>query len=256
MRGFFSLMTFLVVPWMVAPCRATDPTIPPTGPSFRVETELFEGTKVEPAARHLILFQSGVIYEFRLDDQRLVTIYDPGRGRVVLVDCRNLQRVTLATDVLTTAAAQFRAAVQEEGKGEAFGLSAEVQYLAPSAEEEQERLEVHFGDVKYSTTIQAVVDPAIPTAYHDFTLLASRLNIVRKQGIPPFARLALSEAIAQRNSLPLETSLEMKQGLRKQRIRSHLLVVEQLSANDEARIAEIGRVLASCAEVSFSEFQQ
>lgn len=227
----------------------------PKGPSFRVETEVFEGDSTSPASQHLILFDAGVIYDLRLDDNRLATLYDPARGRIVLVDLQHRQQTTLTPSDLLMASAQFRAAIEQEGKEDAFGLNVKVEKLAATAEETAVQFEVGFGDTRYTSTTQSVRNPEIARAYHEFVVLASRLNIVRKQGIPPFARLALGEQIAEANRLPLSTVLELKQGLRKQKYRSHLLVVEQLSTKDRERIADLGKVLASCEEVAFGDFQ-
>lgn len=227
----------------------------PQGPSFRVETEVFEGDSTSPASQHLILFDAGVIYDLRLDDNRLATLYDPARGRIVLVDLQHRQQTTLTPSDLLMASAQFRAAIEQEGKEEAFGLNVTVEKLAPSAEDSAVQFEVGFGETRYTATTQTVRNPEIARAYHEFVVLASRLNIIRKQGIPPFARLALGERIAEANRLPLTTVLELKQGLRKQKYRSHLLVVEQLSTKDRERISDLGKVLASCEEVAFGDFQ-
>lgn len=257
--AFRACLNLLIISFMIGPLAAQQPDAPsvgqsfPLGPSFRVETEIFVGDSVQPSARHLILFDAGVIYDLRLDDDRLVTIYDPARGRVVLLDRAEQTQVEIPTNNLLSAAAQFRTAIIEENKSEAFGLDATVSVL-PAKDEIPELLEIKFGDTRYTTTTQAVTNPAIANAYHEFAVMAARLNIIRRHGVPPFARLTLGEQIAKQTKLPLETTLEVRRGLKTDKYRSHLLVVEQLSATDRTRITEVGDLWAKCKHVDFEQF--
>jgi hypothetical protein len=227
----------------------------PSGPSFRVETELFEGDNLKPSARHLILFDSGVIYDMRVDDTRYATLYDPTRGRVVLLDRSKGVHTILSTTDLLQATAQLRAAIEQEGKGTQFGLSAAVVMPPVASKDVSQTYEIGFGDCRYRTTTQSVTNAEIPQAYLRFANLAAQLNVLRRRGVPPFARMTLGQHIADAGLLPLETMLEVRNGLRKEKYRSHLLVVEQLSVNDRNRINEWGRELAATKQVPLNEFE-
>lgn len=250
----FSLMT-VTIAGTSAPAVAQETeagqAVLPTGPSFRVETEVFEGDSVEPAARHLVLFDAGVIYDFRLDSDRFATMFDPTRGRILLVDRRDKTQTSVATTDLLQATAQLRAAVEQEGKAERFGLNAVVTNDNDSA---TAKFKIEFADTKYSTTTQPVSVPQIARSYNHFATLASQLNVVQGLGAPPFARMTLGQQIADAGLLPLETNLEVRRGLQKERWRSHLLVVEQLSALDKNRISDFGNLLGQCKTVPFAEF--
>ena len=236
---------------------STGATIP-SGPSFRVETELFVGDKVQPAARHLTLFDSGVIYDFRLDDDRFVTLFDPTRGRVILVDRRKLEQTVVNTADLLQVTAQLRAAVTQEGKADRFGLNAVVAPASDVKPGDVSAFEISFGDTRYRTTTQPVTKPEIARAYNHFATLAAQLNVLQSPGAlaPPFARMTLGQHIADAGLLPLETVLEVKKENRilKDRYRSHLLVIEQLSSLDRNRIADFGKVLATCQQVELATF--
>lgn len=226
----------------------------PKGPSFRVETEVFVGDKVQPAARHLILFDSGVIYDFRLDDDRFVTMFDPVRGRVVMVDRRQQQQTSVATANMLQATAQLRAAVVQEGKADKFGLNAVVTPATTANPGDISAFEISFGDTLYRTTTQNVASPEIARAYNHFATLASQLNVVQAFGAPPFARMTLGQHLADAGLLPQETTLEVRRGILKDRWKSQLLVVEQLSMLDKNRIGEFGKLLINCKEVELTEF--
>lgn len=251
-----SIMTLAVVPGS-RPAKADGPLageVVPRGPSFRVETEVFIGDDVQPAARHLVLFDSGVIYDFRLDDDRFVTMFDPVRGRVVLVDRRKQQQTVVATADMLQATAQFRAAVVQEGKADKFGLNAVVTPATQANPGDLAAFEISFGDTVYRTTTQTVSSRDIARSYNHFATLASQLNVVQALGAPPFARMTLGQHLADAGLLPLETILEVRRGIKKNRWKSQLLIVEKLSTLDRNRIAEFGKLLVSCEEVELSEF--
>lgn len=235
---------------------AEPPAELPNGPSFRVETELFEGDSVEPAARHLILFDAGVIYDIRLDNEQTATLYDPTRGRVVLIDRARKQQSVLATTDLLRATAQLRAAAQQAGKSGTFGLDAQVTAGVRQTPTDPESLQIEFGNVHYRTTTWSVSRPEIAQAYHEFATLAAQLNVVRRRGVPPFARLTLGQKIAEAGAIPLDMHLEVWSGIKKERYRAHHLIVEQLSDMDRKRIAEIGRILAQCEDVPLDQMTE
>lgn len=240
----------------VAASAAEPPAVLPKGPSFRVETELFQGDAVEPAAQHLILFDSGVIYDLRVDDQRSATMYDPARGRVILIDRVRKQQTVLATSDLTLAMAQLRAAAEREGKADRFGLEAQVTPGERVKPTDPETLEIRFSGVYYRTTVETVNQLEIAHAYNHFATLAAQLNVLRRRGVPPFARLTLGQYLAEAGQLPLAMDLEVRNGLRKERYRAHHLVVERLSDTDRKQIQELGRDLAQCEEVPLEDFQE
>lgn len=230
----------------------------PVGPSFRVETEIFENDKVQPIDRHLVLFDSGVIYDFHLNNDRFATMFDPARGRVVLVDKRKLEQAVVSTGDLLEATAQLRAAVTQAGKADKFGLNAVVAPAIDAQAGDVSAFEISFGDTKYRTTTQPVSRPELARAYNHFATLASQLNLVQWPGsvAPPFARMTLGQHVADAGLLPLETVLEVRREnkMLKDRLKSQLLVVEQLSTLDRNRIAEFGKILANCKAVELNEF--
>jgi hypothetical protein len=238
---------------------AAEQPVVPRGPSFRVETEVFAGESVQPAARHLVLFDSGVIYDFRLDNDRFVTMYDPVRGRVVMVDRRDMRQTIVATEDLITATGRLRSAVSQEGKADRFGLNAVVNPVAQSdlvspGIQSPAIFEIAFADTRYLCSTQTVRAGQIARSYNHFATLAAQLNVLQGLGAPPFARMTLGQHIADQGLLPLETVLEVKRGLQKERWKSQLQLVEQLSTLDRERIASFGAMLSTCEVVSLESF--
>lgn len=219
----------------------------PSGPSFRVETELFQGGDNEPGSRHKILFDRGVVYDLTEPQGRLQTMYDPSRGRVVLLDRQAQVKTELSTEELIEATAQLAVAARQTGKAEKFGLEAKVV-------DEGDRQSIAFGPCRYEATLQSVKNPEIPVAFHDFTVWASRLNVRQQLGMPPFARMALSDSIATAGKLPLNLTLVIERGLRKQKFRANHLVIETLSDLDRQAIRRIGDALAEYRAVPLDAF--
>ena len=80
--------------------------------TFRVTTRIFEGSKLDAAAEHIILFQQGLVYDFPQIEPRYVTVYDPAQNQVTLLDRETQAQTTLSTEDLVTVTAQARAAAR------------------------------------------------------------------------------------------------------------------------------------------------
>lgn len=221
----------------------------PSGPSFRIETEMFRGDETTPVSRHKLLFDSGVIYDIHETDGRWLTVFDPARGRVILLDKKTQVQAQIPTEELIQATAQLSAAAKEAGKTDSLGLNAK-----PTRLNEEVGYAIGFGPLHYEMTTQEVSDPLIAHAYHELAVWAARLNVLRRRGAPPFARLTLGEQVASEGRLPLHLTLTINQGLTKEKYRAHHLVVERLSELDRKAIDRVGDQLAVFRKISFEEF--
>ena len=217
-------------------------------PSFRVETDLFEGDATAPQSQHLILFDSGVAYDLPVGQAPVVTVFDIPRNRVVLVHKISRVRTAISTDTLIKMTAQLRAAAADQS-GDPLGLNAKVVLDSTTAS-----YILEFGANRYEATGQLVSDPAIAAEFSSFTAWASRLNIVRHVGSPPFARMTLADYLAAQNLLPRVLKLDVKRGFKTRTFRSENLVVERLSDLDRKKISDVGGMIATFNEVEFSDF--
>lgn len=221
----------------------------PSGPSFRIETEMFHGSASTPVSRHKILFDAGVIYDIHEQGGRWLTVFDPARGRVILLDEKKQVQAHVSTEELIEATAQLRAAAKEAGKADLLGLEA-----TPTPLVKEDGYSIAFGLLHYKMTTQAVSNVEIAQAYNELASWAARLNVLRKRGAPPFARLTLGGQVADEGRLPLHLTLTIDQGLKKEQYRAHHLVVERLSELDRKAIDRVGDRLAAFKKVSFAEF--
>ena len=218
-------------------------------PSFRVEIDLFEGDAKVPQSQHLILFDAGVVYDLPVGKDSIISVFDAPRGRVVLVHKATRVRTSISTDTLVKMSAETRAEAAKKGRGDKLGLNAKV---VPGAN--PDTYVVEFNDNRYEATAQTVKDPLIAAEFASFTAWASRLNIARHIGSPPFARIALADHFAAENAIPRQVMLEVRRNFKTRTFRADHLVIERLSELDRQKIAEAGGMVATFEEVSFAEF--
>lgn len=220
-----------------------------SAPSFRVETDIYEGESVSPQSQHLLLFDSGVVYDLPIGLGTTFTVFDVPRERVVLLHKTARVKTSIATDTLVQMMAQLRAEAAEKGVGEKLGIDAKIVTGAlPNS------FAVSFGDSRYEATTQDVNNRMIAAEFASFTAWASRLNIARHLGSPPFARIALADYIAAEERMPRQVKLSVKRGFKTRVFRSEHLLVERLSDLDRKKISDVGGMIATYAEVDFSEF--
>lgn len=216
--------------------------------TFRVKAQIFEGTNVEAAVENSILFDNGLVYELPQIQNRFVTVYDSSKGQVTLLDRQTQQQTTIGTEELVKVTAQVRAQAQATQQETKWGLNAQV---VPS--QRVIGFALKFEGVEYNMTTQQVADPSMVLDYGRFADLASRLNIVRRLGPPPFGRMTLHQHIASVGEVPLETTLSITRQGKVEEFRSRHQFVD-LTDDDRSQIDEVRGMMAVYKTVGFAEF--
>lgn len=219
--------------------------------TFRVTTKVFEGSSLDAAAEHLILFEEGLVYDFPKIETRYVTIYDPAQNQVTLLDRQSQVQTTVSIDDLIKVTAQARAAAKTTEQQSQLGLQAKV--------EKSSRVNgyaLRFGNLEYHVTTQRPTNPSVAADFARFVDLASRLNLIRRLGPPPFGRMTLNHHLAAQAEVPLETTLTLHRGDESQEYRStHVLEeLEEVSSEDRKRIQEVRGMLAVYRQVEMKDF--
>ncbi|EMI22191.1 putative secreted protein [Rhodopirellula maiorica SM1] len=209
---------------------------------FRVTTEIYENASPKPAAKHLILFAGNLTYDLAEIQNRDVTVYDPDRKRVILLDRVAKTRTTINTEDLVRITAQARAAAETSEQQQRLGIAASPENQGP-------KYSISYGDARYETTTETPSEAEMAVRYGQFVDLASRLNLVHRRGLPPFARMSLSQRIASDGKIPTETTLTIRRGVQVDRFRSSHTFISTLSQQDRQQIDEIGGMLALYKEV-------
>lgn len=214
---------------------------------FRVETDLFLGSESKPFHQTVTLFSGGVAYDFPRDDS-VVTMVDPKRGRIVLLDVgRQKQTEVDLVDVEK---------LVESGRNTLLA-SPETAVLVSDGDKvrfEGDKVIAGGELLRYEATLQQPENPQVALEYRTYTDALTRLNAVHNPTALPFARLSLNYAALEKQSLPKELTRYQSSARGQQIVRSILHANWRLSLDDKAKIAEIGRMLVSFESVSQQEF--
>ncbi len=216
--------------------------------TFRVTTRVYQGADLQPSAEHRILFDEGLVFDLPQINSRFVTVYDPAQDRVTLLDRQTQVQSSLRIEDLVKVTAAARASASSKEQRERLGLDSEV--------EKSSRVigyAIRFGNLEYHTTTQKPDDPTMANDYGQFAILASRLNLVRRLGPPPFGRMTLSEHVTRLGEIPLETTLTLKAKDGSQEYRS-THVLEELTEADRQQISQVRGMISLYKPVDFNDF--
>ena len=240
----------LNLPLLVAMIAMTLLAKPPhvSAATFRVTSKIFVGAELDAASEHLILFDEGLVYDLPQIESRFVTVYDPARKQVTLLDRTEQVQTTISTDDLVKVTAQARAAAMTPAQREQLGIEASV-----AKSERVVGYTIQFANMEYHTTTQKPENPEIAADYAVFADLASRLNLIRRIGPPPFGRMTLNQRIAAEQELPLETLLLLRRGEKEELYRS-TLEINELNKNDLVKIKEARGMLTLYRQVNLQSF--
>ena len=220
---------------------------PDQSTSFRVTIHVFEGNQTRPLAQHLIRFQDGVIYDFDETQGVLVTVIDPVRERIVLLDRESQTKAQLSTKQLNSLIAHLQASAETDKDKRRMGIVSDTQF-----NQESKTHVVAFQGIRYSATTQNPESSRISSQFHQFADWATKLNTSRNRGLPPFGRLKLNEKISASGKIPDEVIVQLEHGTKKREFRSTHALVEKLSATDEKQIDEVKGMLALYKAVPLS----
>jgi hypothetical protein len=224
---------------------------------FRVETDVFIGKEKKPVVENLTLFADGQVYDFLLSGSKEITIYDPARGQLKLLDTEQKIRSTISTQLLLEIVEAKEGAI---AKGEDAYLRT---IIKPKFETKVEDFEEN-GESRVRITLTSKeiiykvvgVRPEHPQAAHAFRQFGdffSRFNFVRPGGFPPGSRLALDAALAERGLVPIEIERTDVTPGKKLELRSRHLINYILSKQDHQKITTAGNYLTEFKEVDFEK---
>ncbi|WP_254512521.1 hypothetical protein [Anatilimnocola floriformis] len=211
------------------------------GEDFRVDTEVFRGNSKEPIAEILTIFQSGNVYDFQLAGPQEITIFEPRRGVVTLLNVEHKKKAVVETLELINAAISMQAAAAA-GSNPVFAAAAQPAFEVKSSEFKQNNSDftklVFTGNtLKYTVTGQQAHTPGAANDYRYFSDLSARLSSLRVGGLPAGARLEVNAEIAKHGLLPTEVERIIQETrFGKSEVRTQHLVVWKLSQEDRKRI--------------------
>lgn len=219
-----------------------------TKPSpFRVDTDIYLDDTKPPIKRTLTLFSDGVYYDFEESETGLVTVIDPGRNRIVLLNRQRQVKTSLDTKQIQLMVSSAR--VQADAK---------IASIAKSDYEKdrdgQDVAVVRNDFMEYRASTQSPSHSDMANQYAEFADWSARLNAIYQPKLPPYLRLDLNRLLAERQLLPNSIQRTTRQGGRQMELTCRLIPVWQLSQDDLIKIARCGGMLADFKEISADEY--
>ena len=243
-----------------APLDAAQPTIEPAAPAPAIPAGAFQVTiaglevlddgKQVPLDRHLVLFETGKAYDFALSDPRDVTVIDPVAAQVTLLSRVDHVKSTIAHQDILTAAARVKSYAKKQGLEKRLGINAKAEKTADPLNSYR----VAFAGYQYDATSSAPAAAMQPARFAEFTDWVTRVNLIRKLGTPPFARMTLGRTIASDGLIPTTVTLKLTAQDRKRTFLSRYTFKEGLSPEGDKRIDEVAAMIRLYREVPLEAF--
>lgn len=224
-----------------------------TEQAFAIIQRVYQADDADPVAQHRLLFDAGVIYDLPEIQTRIVTVYDPAKKQVTLLDRVAKNQTIISAEKLVEFTANVKASTAHPGDlgiGTAATPSDRVDgYTAEFSTTTDGK---RFG-ARYDVTTQSVGSRKMADDFGRFSDLSSRLSLLRHRGMPPFARMSISRKLASLGVLPDETRLTVQHGDRTDRFRSKTQI-EAFAGKDVETIKEVQGMMASYDSVAMNAF--
>jgi len=218
---------------------------------FRITSELYAGKEAEPFAESLTLFNSeGVIYDFELTGQQVITVIDPKRERIVMLDAATETKTEISMQLFAAAIVNMKS-IGLKNDGRKFFFEPEFE---TSFDAETGTLKLAAKEMSYTAKTIRSQQSAAAASYQMFADWSARLNGIHPQNMPPFARIELNKELGARNVLPEEVKLVIPGALRTIEYKSRHAVIWNLSNTDRKKIETAGVQMATFTAVTFQEF--
>jgi len=228
-----------------------------SGEQFRIENKIFAGDEKKPRIQSTTIFYAGVVYDY-LENPAEVTVFDKAHGRFVLLDLTR----RIKTELTTQSVAALTERLRERARTQPDPF---LQFLAdPEFDEQFDETagELTFASpwVTYRLTTVDADSEAISQQCRAFSDWYCQLNTMINPGTrPPFARMIVNAALADRRQLPREVHLTLRPKARlipkRITVRSQHQLIRRLVQSDRGRVAQTDQFMAIFKPVSFEEYQ-
>jgi hypothetical protein len=228
------------------------------GEDFRVDNAVYAPDEKEPSSQSTTIFHGGVVYDC-LDTPAETVVFDKAAGRFVLLNLTQRTRSELTTSEVVAFIDRLQP-LAAKSKDPLMRSLAEPRF--------QERYDEDAGEltlsnplVSYRLTLLYETDQSVVEQYREFCDWCARLKPLLVPGSqPPFGRLAVNAALAQRQATASQVSLTVAigKGLERPRttIRSEHRVVYPLEPADLERVAQTREFMESFKLVSFDRYRK
>jgi hypothetical protein len=220
----------------------------PSAAAFRINTDIYKDPSEPPIKRSLTLFSQGVYYDLDDLDSTQITVIDPIRARIILLDrTRKIQTRLSMPEVEQKLSSALQ---QMDPKLSKFLTTSSLKSTDPNF------VVVGNDNLKYESKIVAVEDPSIAQQYAEFADWSARINAIFPPSIPPFLRIQLNRAILEKGAIPSELDRTTRLNGRESKLTCKILPLWTLNNDDLKTIERIGGMLAQFDQKDLETFQQ
>ncbi len=236
-----------------------------------METDVFVGNQKKPICQTLTLFTETMVYDFIYgpsdpkakdkdkdkDEQQIteVTVFDMSSGRVILLDMKQNKKTILTHEQLVQLTTSMKVNTTE--KDAVYHFAAHPVFSV-NFDESTSTLTLSSPSLSYVAKTQTPERAAAARRYQEFADWSARLNACRPGNLPPFARMELGKALADRSLLPEEITRTIvapgRLGSKRIEMRSRHMVNWLLSSKDRQRIATVAEQIGTYESVAFMAF--
>jgi hypothetical protein len=231
---------------------------PSPADEFRVETSVFVGKKKEPVSRNTTYFSAGVVYDFLLAPTE-ITVFDPARRRMVLLDPSRQIKAELSTEEILKLNADMQS-VAERSSIPFLKFVARPEFQTEQ-DEQAGSLTLSSEMLTYRVISQKAKTETAAMQYRRFADWYARMKpLVQPGAMPPAARLELNRRIAANRWIPQQVhrTIRTQTGPIRRTTTAHSehAVRWFLDESDTKRIESARRDLASFKLVSLEEYRR
>jgi len=257
MRPIIAFVCFLAAPALglfTRPCPAAAET-----PSLRIDNAVYVGREQEPSSRSTTIFQFSLVCDF-MEQPPETIVFDVAAKKFTLLNLQNRTRAELTCEQLSILTDRLQQSAVEKSKDPV------IKFLA--APKFDERFDEQSGEltlssplVEYRVKLLPETDAAVLEHYRLFADWYAKLNaLLTPVYRPPFGRLAVNSALAERRSLAGSVELKIASGKDAQQgfsvMRSEHRISRQLTADDAQRVAQTKQQLQQIKLVDFRQYRK
>lgn len=228
--------------------------------SFRVNNKVYLEKETKPVAQTCTMFYGGKVYDFLTNPEETI-IYDPPQQRFLLLCSATKSQCSLSLDEVLEFGRMMKESLPQV-KDDFLRNCLDPQFEVTTDEKTEQDVYAQ-AKITYRVTTRRELEAGMAKIYADFANNYAILNVLLSpQNIPPFARIKINEAIAEKNELPDTVEVIMKRRfnplsttLGKERVRTVHNFMAGLGDADLSRIRKAGEYFGQYKKVSFSEYQ-
>jgi hypothetical protein len=222
---------------------------------FRVESKVYNADEPEPQSHTVTIFHGAKIYDF-LDKPNEITVFDPTRSRIILLDVDRQIRTEVKMERLAEFIGHLKtwAASHTDPK---LKFAATPRF-AQDSDDTNSVMTFKSDYISYDVKVNRGQEAGVVDSYRQFCDTSAQLNAMVNPGSwPPFPRLAVNESLAKVGVVPEEVKLTLaprRLGAKPTLMRSEHSFRQKLIEADLQKIEAAGEKLVTFTQVSLEEY--